>query len=409
MKRITIVVFMLGFIISAHAMWERLGPFGGYLRDMATSPTDGDIIYVASYNSPSKVARSTDGGASWTTLGGTTGICYCYALDPTNFDYQYIGSSHSIYRSTDGGYNWQRITMSNCYLDDITVNPDAPSTVYASGMKYDTTWRATFFKSTDNGASWSSTIIRVGEYARFYTIALDPQNSNTMYLGGYDRSGGVYYPLIYKSTNGGNNWSEVGSALPTGRYIYTCAVHPANSSIVYAGASSYLFRSTDGGSTWSQVATYSNNYQLVTHPSEPNTVYCGSYYDIYKSSNSGQTWTIVDNGLSGKYFRGMAIHPNNPSTVYTGGISGVFKTTTSGSTWFQYNNNLNLATIGNFAVAPSNPNTVYTSIEEVGVYKSIDCGSNWSQLPTPVSCGNICSFAVDPSDPDILLALEGTG
>jgi len=409
MQKITTVVLLLGFILSAYATWERLGPFGGYLRDMATSPTDGDIVYVASYNSPAKVARSTDGGASWTTLGGTTNICYSYALDPTNFNYQYIGSSHSIQRSTNGGYNWLNISMTNCYIYDITVNPDAPGTIYASGMKYDTTWRATFFKSTNNGASWSPTIIRVGEYALFYTIALDPQNSNTIYLGGYDRSGGVYYPLMYKSTNGGSTWNDVSSTLPTGRYIYTCAVHPTNSNIVYAGASSYLFRSTDGGTTWSQVSTYGNNYKLVTLQSEPNTVYCGSYYDVYKSTNSGQTWTIVDAGLSGKYFYAMAIHPNNPATVYTGGISGLFKTTNSGSNWYDSNNDLNMATIGNFAVAPSSPNTVYTSIEEVGVYKSSDCGSSWNQLPTPVSCGNICSFAVDPGDPDILLALEGTG
>lgn len=410
MYKTLVIIAVLGLCTSVFATWERLGPYGGYIRSIEVSPSDGDLVHLTNYTYPAKIARSTDGGASWTTIGEVTNYPYCYTIDPTDINKQYIGSSSRTYRSTNGGVDWSSTYISNTYFNDMIVHPTTTNIVYSAGMKYVTSvWQMAFHKSTDYGVTWTSTILHTGEYSTSYNLAIDPNDPNTIYVCGYERTASVSYCLLYKSTDGGSSWQDIDDTFPTGRYLNSVYVHPTNSNIVYAGASSGIFRSTDAGASWSQVATYSYNYVITSNPNDPNVVYSGGYYDIYKSTNAGVSWTLADAGLIGKYFRGIAIHPTNTAIIYTGGDAGFYKTTNAGSSWFAYNNDLNLANIGNFAVAPSSPTTIYTSQDEVGIFRSSDCGSNWTILPTPVACGNICAIGIHNDDPNTLCALEGSG
>ena len=229
---ITLLLCCLGF-----AAWESIGPYGGYVRSVAVSHSNNNIAYVASYSTPTSVAKTTDGGASWTTMGTIPTQVYCMAIDPTNDNILYTGCGHAIYRSTNGGANWINTPMSNKYMYGIAVHSTIPSTIYASGMSWDgSQWVMSFFKRTDSGANWTTTPLNVNR-SNSYSIAVDRTSPNTVYAGGY------YYhpvdstnqPIIYKTTDGGTSFNEVTNNIPTTTYyVYSLAVHPCMPGLIWA-------------------------------------------------------------------------------------------------------------------------------------------------------------------------------
>ena len=269
------------------------------------------------------------------------------------------------------------------------------------------------WKSMDGGASWN-TIFDQNNSLAIGGIAIAPTDSNTIYVGTGELnfSGDSYYGAgIYKSTNGGNTWTQqCGPAgtfcAPVGSFpfqgggfiIGRIAVSPANASIALAavrdagnGALSGIYRTTDGGTTWTLVPTASGSAgnSIVWNPSDSNTVYAslgqtGANAGVFKSTDGGVTFSkLTGNG---------AIGNNLPTT------------------------NLGRHEI---AIAPSNPSTLYVAINNIntssllGLAKSTDAGATWSftlpgTLPSlPNFCNGQCwydmSLAVLPNDPNTLV------
>ncbi|HEX7321262.1 MAG TPA: hypothetical protein VF399_13010 [bacterium] len=405
------ILIVLTVSMTAFGAWEAVGPYGGDARSAVVSYINDNIVYVTSNNSPTNVAKSTNGGINWTTVGSIANQAYCLAIDPTNNNKLYAGSGHVIYRTTDGGVNWASTSMSNKYIYGIIDIPGTPATVYASGMSWDgAKWVMAFFKSTDSGVSWSTTTLNTVQ-GQCNCIAVDRLNPLTAYVGGYWSDSLGTYPAVFKTTNGGTNWTDITGTIPSGAYyIYSLAVHPTNSSIVYAGTYlSGIYRSTDGGSSWTQTSTNYYNYSMATSIATPDEAFAGGYNEIYKTTNAGASWFSVNTGLAGYGFYGLAVSQSSSSRVYAADNNGVFKTTSGGTSWSNTNNNLNLGSICSFAAAPSSPSTMYTSFEAIGVFKTTNNGTDWAQVPTPVGCGNICEFAVNNTNPNIVYALEGSG
>ncbi|HEX7320618.1 MAG TPA: hypothetical protein VF399_09740 [bacterium] len=403
-------IFLLVFIAFGMAAWEAVGPYGGYIRPVMVSYSNENIVYAVSYTYPSAVAKSTNGGATWTTVGSISGNGYSGAIDPTNQDKVYVGTGSYFYRTTNGGTNWSSTYVANTYPYGLVVNNLVPSTIYGAGYAYDNVkWRMAFFKSTDSGVSWS-TVYLYDSSAYGYGVAINRTNPNIVYVCGYSYYNSTYVPLIYKSTNGGTNWTLTTTGIPsTAYYINSIAVHPTNPNIVYAGAYSGIYRSIDAGATWTQTSTHYYNYGMAVSSASPNVAYAAGYTDIFKTTDAGVTWATASTGFQGSYPYFIAMSHTGTQVAYYGDNKGIFKTTDAGSSWFDTNNNLNIGSIGSFAVAPSSASTIYTSFKEVGVYKTTNSCTSWSILPTPVGCGNICEFAVNNTNPNIVYALEGSG
>lgn len=411
MKTKCLLLTLLLLVTAGLADWEAVGPYGGYLRSVVVSHTNDNIVYAVSYNYPAQYARSTNGGATWTTMGGIPSNAYATAIDPTDHNKLYTGGGSYFYRSTNGGTTWLSTYASNTYPYGMVVNSPTPTTVYGAGYTYDgTRWRMSFYKSSNSGASWSTTYLAdSASYA--YCIGLDRTNPSNIYVGGYTYMNSTYYPMIYKSSNGGTSWTQLTNGIPTsGYYVYSVAVHPTNSNIIYLGIyTAGIYRSTDAGASWTQVSTHYYNYAMATSIADPNAALVTGYNDVYKTTNAGATWFADTVGFKGLSAFGLAMSQTNGQVAYVGDNMGAFKTTNGGARWSSINNNLNLGAIASFAVAPSSPSTIYTSFEEVGVFKTTNSGTSWTQLPTPVACGNICEFAVHRTNPLIVYGLEGSG
>lgn len=226
----------------------------------------------------------------------------------------------------------------------------------------------------------------------FRALATAPGNSSIIYLASTNSPSN-----IWKTTNAGDSWTRAGSV---NSYVYSLAVDPTNSDILYAGGT-YMYRSTNGGSTWTQLTLPSSHwymYDVEVHPTVPTVVmascyvYAGSYYRMgfLKSTNSGTSWTSETLSVDTSYSYSLAVDRSNPNNVYVGGyrrMSGVYTPTvyksTDGGNTFAATGAIPSGGyyVYSMAVHETNSNYVYAGTL-YGVYRSTDGGGAWTRVST---------------------------
>jgi len=210
-------------------------------------------------------------------------------------------------------------------------------------------------------------------------ITIDPKNPKVIWVGSgeaWTRNSASIGDGVYKSTDGGDNWTNLG--LRESERIAKILVDPTESNTVYVCVPGKLwsdsdergvYKTTDGGKTWTKVlkgANASTGCSMMSmDPQTPKTLFAGMW-DFRRKG-----WT----------FRSGGDGPDAPSA------SGLFKTTDGGASWTELDENsargLPSKPWGRVAVsvAPSKPNVVYAFIEAVppknALYRSEDGGKTW--------------------------------
>ena len=236
----------------------------------------------------------------------------------------------------------------------------------------------------DSSTIFSSTK-RFGQ-GRVNTIAVDPNNSNTYYVGA--PAGG-----IWKSTDAGLNWSPLTDYLPQ-IGVSGIAIDPTNSDVIYIATgdddgndtlSIGVWKSTDGGTTWTNTGGLPGNPQrtneIYIHPTNTNTILVSSSTGVHKSTNGGTTWTTK---LSGSIFD-LKMKPGDPTTWYAVSGSTFYRSTDSGENFSE----IPLTGLTNSGkltmdVTIANPNYIYivsaandSNRSFNGIYKSTNGGSSF--------------------------------
>jgi photosystem II stability/assembly factor-like uncharacterized protein len=244
-------------------------------------------------------------------------------------------------------------------------------------------------------------------------VAIDPKNPKTVWVGSgesWTRNSVSYGDGVYKSIDGGDNWTNVG--LPNSERITKIAIDPSDTNTVYVCVPGKLwsdsddrgvYKTTDGGKSWTNVLKAPNAStgcsMLTLDRANPKTLFAGM-------------WDFRRKGWS---FRSGGDGPDAASG------SGLFKSTDGGATWQSLDEKsatgLPSKPWGRVAVnvAPSNSNIVYALIEAAppknGLYRSDDGGKTWqardrSQMMIwrPFYFANI---TVDPKDPNKLYKAGG--
>jgi len=409
------------------ALWKSIGPSGGNFVGSVTNPTDANQITVVTTSpSPSNVYRSTDGGASWGKIGE---IPTSYVSDVSAFDFSklYAISSYRCYRSTDGGANWTYASFpsDSGWAYHVRVDPTDSNKVYAVGYKYDSfnrTYSMALFKSTNGGRNWNARSFFTFEYFYPYDMAISRSNPSVMVVAGYKRIGNNYYGLLLKSTDGGNNWTDISSSVdasPNGNF-YAVAIDPTDPDRVYVGGYCYsyfgfpyyIYRSESRGRTgelfWTRAAIDSYAFSIGIDPTEPSNIYAAGLNTICISTDYGQTWVTHSDCMKGQGIH-IEVAPAEPSTVYISSSNGFFKSSDSGNTWNFAHEDIHATRVSALAVAPSNPTTVLIEYDGCEVMGSYDSGNNWDYLGYFVICGNVCDILINPLDENVVLALEGDG
>lgn len=200
-------------------------------------------------------------------------------------------AQHGLWASTDGGTSWTQLwpTAGANQITNrgtsILFDPDHAETFWESGIYNG----PGVYKTADNGATFAA----LGDSHHIDSVSADftdPQRM-TLLAGGHEQK-----QTLYRSTDGGNTWINVGLNLPNGTdFCTTALVLDAQTHLVgcsgYAGGIDGVFRTTDGGKTWSPRTTLSAS-GLPLWASD-GTIYWSLLYNhgLIKSTDQGNSWT----------------------------------------------------------------------------------------------------------------------
>ncbi len=273
----------------------------------------------------------------------------------------------------------------------IKIDPINTNTIYI-GAAYGGVW-----KSTNGGLNWTpKTDFEVTLSSG--ALAIDPVNTNIIYYGTGEAtySGASYSGKgLLKSTNGGNNWTNYKTGLPVSSYFSRIVIKPGNSNYLLAAiGTSGLVKSTDAGVTWT-TAVSGRCDDVVFSPDGTKVYIIGSGSGYKISTDGGTTFTAGTFPVAMGTRNHIAICKAQPTvlyaSVYTGGTIKVYKSTNSGTSFTQISAATNFE--GGQAwydfymhVSPINPNVAF--VGSIDVWRTTD-GNTFLNVTNGYSGGNV--------------------
>ncbi len=396
--------------------WVRTGgPLGGLGYDVRMRPDNPDTMYVT--DAWAGVFMSTDGGQTWfpsnngiTTRTGQSGDAipvFSLTIDPHNYDTIWVGTQNvrGIFKSTDGGRTW--VEMDNGVVEyegitfrGFTIDPSTSDTVYAAaeissfvwavepgpGREFDMT-QGVVYKTTDGGQNWTA-VWRGDNLARY--VWIDPRNPDLVYVstGIFDREAANSVPDsripggagIVKSTDGGQTWTEVTNGLEN-LYVGSLFMHPENPDILLAGTGNIQYHEQGG---------------------------------VYLSTDGGGSWQHT---LTEDIIESVEFSVSDPNIAYAGSDGSVYRSEDGGRTWERVSGGLDgwgprgvrAGFPIDFQVDPRDPNRIFANNYGGGNFLSADGGRIWTVASKGYTGAQVRDIAVDPTAPGRVLATARSG
>ena len=307
---------------------------------IAVAPSDPNIVYVSSGEGLHRpdlsvgngIYKSTDAGKTWSHLGLVDGQQIpALAIDPRDPNRVFAAvlghpygpsEERGIYRSTDGGQNWQRVLSKdeNTGGSALEIDPSNPDVLYASMWEVrEGPWEDNnefngagggLFKSTDGGATWHPLTNGLPKDLAQIYVAIAPSDSRRLYATVAAASGKLG---VYRSDDAGDTWSQItNDPRPSGRIgggdLPIPKVDPKNPDLVYV-ASTVTMRSSDGGKTWFSFrgAPGGDDYQnLWINPNNGNIILIVSDQGAIITVNGGASWSSWYNQPTAQLYHAIA-------------------------------------------------------------------------------------------------------
>ncbi|MGH9774470.1 MAG: WD40/YVTN/BNR-like repeat-containing protein, partial [Candidatus Acidiferrales bacterium] len=353
--------------------WRLIGPFrGGRTRAVAGVPSQPNVFYIGVCNGG--VWKTDDYGRTWNPIFddepvGSVGAIAVAASDPNII---YVGSGEGLqrpdlsvgngmYKSTDGGKTWTHLGLDDGeQIPQIAVDPRDANHVFAAvlGHPYGPNEMRGIFRSVDGGQTWQK-VLYVDENTGGSDVEIDPANPDIIYAGlwagrqGPWEDGNAYNGTtsgLFKSTDGGNHWTQLKQGLPEGLVQVNVAIAPSNTSRLYATVAMArgvgIFRSDDAGASWTRITTDTRPAGRIgggdlpvprVDPKNPDIVYATSTV-TWKSTDGGKTWTGFRGAPGGDDYQNIWINPNDPDIILLASDQGAIVTVNGGKTWGSWYN-----------------------------------------------------------------------
>lgn len=400
----------------------------------------------------------------WQRTGGPIGgLGYNIKIHPTNNQIIYITDALSgIHKSIDGGNTWVQknngITSRNGDSNDaipvftVAIDQNNPTTIWA-GTQYD----SGIYKSTDSGDNWIKKNNGITETnIVFREISVVNGDSNTIYASGevptgiqgneFEKVNGV----IYKSTDGGENWTKIWNGNSLARWLCIGAnpINLVSSTGIFDREASNtvgmgIMKSTDGGTTWNQSNTGITGSLFVGGMSDsatPGLLYIATGNNaevnlntpikggVFKSTNGGTSWTqvisstdVILPGYTEDVFNAVKIAPSNNDIVYAASAYAFYRSDDGGTTWTGHRggtavsptswgpNGIRAGVPIEITIDKTNPDILYAANYGGGIFKSIDGAKTWQVLGTGYSGATIHKIAPDSQNAAAFLTIGRSG
>jgi photosystem II stability/assembly factor-like uncharacterized protein len=450
--------------------WQYVGPtnISGRATDIAVADRAGSRRIYAAY-ATSGVWASDDNGATWravfeqfpsTSIGDL-------AVAPSNPDVVWVGTGEAnifrasmpgvgVYKSTDAGRTFTHMGLTDTQtIARILIHPSNPDIVYvaASGHEWTDNETRGVFKTTDGGRTWKKVLYRSARTGAI-DLVMDPADPETLYAATWQRirrkwsdprvEPGYNESSVWKTTDGGNTWTEAATGLPLAQYRGRIGLDISRSSpnVVYAFVDSYepgtppregerdayqrpvyearikgaeIYRTDDKGAIWRKVSEsnafmsgHSGTYgwvfgQIRVDPKDDKTIYTlGLALNV--SHDAGKTFTALR--VPHGDHHGLLIDPSNPAVLYSANDGGLYISSDAGSTW-KFAVSAGGSQFYDITLDTSTPVWAYGSIQDIGSRRGrVDAsgGANripaveWGQAPG----GEGSHHAIDPANPNIV-------
>ncbi len=384
------------------------------VQDVMIAPTNSSIMYAitgavggASGYRSTGVLKSIDGGTTWATTGlnfpasgGERG--YKIVVSSTSSNIVWACTTLGLYRTTDGGVNWNFVTYSTtvggAQIDftpstfDLEYQPGSTTVMYATAPGY-------FYKSTDGGV----TFLRIDRVTAGLPttgggrieIAVTDANSGYIYLL-YGNAN--VYQALYRSTNSGTSFSlrsNTPNVLGSQSWRNIAIdVSPTIADHLYVGGLD-VYKSVDGGAIWTQISDWTSSSTTNFSHADIFELVCTSTYlyaatdgGLYRMTRSTDTWTDLHQDMQIAQAYRIGIDPTASAAFVTMGNqdNGTYKN--SGGTYLSIGGGDGMETI----VKPSNTNVIYLSSQNGSFRRSDDGGSSSASIRT--GAGNWTTPAV---------------
>jgi photosystem II stability/assembly factor-like uncharacterized protein len=356
--------------LSAENSWIPIGPEGGPVACVFPHPAQTQVLYLATGSTPSDLYRSTNKGSSWSRQGGLTRDIYCMIINRKTPNEIYAGAYGEFLKSTDSGATWKSTSLSNACMRELSQDSLNAKNLHACGYSYNADTKVyvlSYYKSTDLGATWSTKTC-ANEQSYGYTVSVDPRNPKTVIVGGYVLRSD-YGPILCKTTNGGDTWSDITGTV-TG-YVYDVLMDSASVKRIFACTGTGVYRSTDMGASWTKNDDWVSGMKICQDPKNKNGLYVGGNGTVFQSTNGGANWSVYTNGLAeATTVNDICVDPALSSTVYLGAKGGFFKSTDSGKNWNCIESGIVATYVTMVKTMPSNPSVVYAAHESGYLFRT---------------------------------------
>ncbi|MFN8060758.1 MAG: hypothetical protein U0Q12_16500 [Vicinamibacterales bacterium] len=335
--------------------WRSIGPQRGG-RSIAVSGVKGRKFEAYFGAVGGGLWKTSDAGLTWAPVTDgqiTSASVGAVAVSESNPDIVYIGTGEScirgnimpgdgVYKSVDAGKTWAHVGFKGVdAISKIRVHPTSPDTVFVAafgryGVASD---ERGLFKTTDGGKTWKKVLFRDGRTGAI-DVAIDRRNPSVMYAAlweayriEYQMSSGGPSSGFFKSTDGGETWTEIthNPGLPSGLVgKIGVAISGADSNRLYAlveNEKGGLFSSDDAGATWKLVNEARSIRQrafyythLFADPNNKDTIYALNT-SAFRSTDGGKTLKSIGRDTHGD-FHDLWIDPDDSEHVVIGNDGG---------------------------------------------------------------------------------------
>lgn len=395
----------------------------------------GTVFYVAAASGG--VWKTTNGGASWTPVfddDGNVGSIGDIAVAPTNSNIVWVGTGENnsqrsssygdgVYRSLDGGETFQHMGLrTSQHVGRILIHPEDADVVYvaASGPLWAGGGERGLYRTTDGGRTWQLILEGENRWTGVTDIVMDPTDHDVLYAATYQRMRRAYSFVgggpgsgIWKSTDGGESWTELTRGLPTsdmGRIgLSLAASRPMTVyAIIESNDEAGLYRTDDGGASWRMTSDIESIPwyfgQIRADPTDADVVYHLGV-PLMRSVDGGESWERAARGGVHVDHHAMWINPENPDHLILGNDGGLYVSRDRAASW-EFSPNLPVSQFYAVGVDQAEP--------FFGIYGGLQDNSTWGGPSRTRAAGGIFNSdwyrmaggdgfyaAIDPTDANI--------
>ena len=452
--------------------WRSVGPvnMGGRITDVEGLPSPSKTFYAAA--AAGGIWKTTNNGITFRSIFNEPRVAAMgdIAIAPSDPSQIWAGTGEEdsrnsisagggIYKSTDGGDSWEFKGLKDTQvIGRIVVHPLDPDIVFVAALGH--IWGSNpergLYRTTDGGDTWEL-VKFISDKAGFVDVAFRPGDPNTLFAASWERVRGPWFlnsggpgSALWKSTDGGNTWTEVvGHGFPTAmKGRIGIAISQSDPDVMYtmveaeeeeadeedqageeeaaggeegeageeddagesqrASGGNGLYRSEDGGATWEKVNDANTRpfyySQVRVDPQDPDRVYFSSTPVLF-SNDGGRTAGSTTVNIHVDH-HAMWIDPVDPERIVVGNDGGVAITYDKGGNW-RYLNTMALGQFYDISYNMEKPYRVCGGLQDNGTW----CG------PSRLSRGDISKYhwasisggdgfvtAQDTEDPNLVWA-----